>query len=56
MRRSRQAVTLTLVAVIVGVIALVIAVALDPPTSVYLLVALVILAGLVAVVADRRRG
>jgi hypothetical protein len=55
MARSRQAVTLTVVAVAVAVLALVIAVALEPPTSVYLLVMLVLMAGLVAIVADRGR-
>jgi hypothetical protein len=47
---SRQGVTLTIVAV-VAVLALLIAVALEPPTSIYLLIGLVIVAGAVAIVA-----
>jgi hypothetical protein len=45
---SRQGATLTIVAV-VAVLALLIAVALEPPTSIYLLIGLVIVAGAVAI-------
>ena len=54
---GRQGATLIVLAA-VAILALLVAIVLEPPTSIYLLVGLVVVAGVVAMLSDRsnRRG